>query len=88
MVIFKPSVRGSFSDRNELSKINTIIQKESLDERTKNGIINIFDSIMKQCDISYKENECYKFIFKEIFLVTSDDIPEAYSEKRNIIVKY
>lgn len=87
MVVFKPCVRGSFSDRNELSKINTTIQKESLDERTRNGIINIFDSIMKQCDISYKENECYKFIFKEIFLVTSDDIPEAYSGKRNIIAK-
>lgn len=86
-MVFKPNVRGSFSDRNEINKINTIVQKESLDERTRNGIINIFDSLMKQCDISYKENECYKFIFKKIFLVTSDDIPEAYSEKRNIIVK-
>ena len=83
MTNYKPRVRGSFSDRNGIEKINTIIQKDNLDERTRNAIVNIFDEMADDCS----SKEFYNYIFKHIFLVTSDDIPEYNSEKREIVVE-
>ena len=46
MLSLKPRVRGGFSDRTKKEPINTIIQKDNLDERTRNKIINIIDVII------------------------------------------
>lgn len=82
MITFKPKVRGSFSDRNGITKINTIIQKDDLDERTRNIIVNLFDFIFDKC----KLNDAYEYIFKYIFCVTEDEIPYNKGDKRKVIV--
>lgn len=82
---FKPKVRGSFSDRNKLESINTIIQRDSLDERTRNRIINVLDYMFDCC--RYNLTELYNYIYKVIFCVTNDEIPSYADEKRKHIVK-
>ena len=84
---FKPRVRGSFSDRNGYAKINVEIQKNSLDERTRNGIVNLFDYILSECELRGKKEFCYKYIYKNIFCVTNDEIPYHGYEKRIPIVE-
>lgn len=77
MITFKPKVRGSFSDRNNIDTINTIIQKKDLDERTRNKIINIFDYIIDKCYYERSLDELYNYIYKVVFCVTNDEIPES-----------
>ena len=86
MLTFKPKVRGSFSDRYEKAKINTIIQKDNLDERTRNSIVNIFDIIINICNKKISLTEMYEYIFKYIFFVTEDEIPYDKYEQRKVIV--
>ncbi len=83
MLSLKPRVRGGFSDRTKKEPINTIIQKDALDERTRNKIINIFDVIIYNCDRRYITNEFYDYIYKTVFCVTQDEIP--YNERQPII---
>ncbi len=84
--MFKPKVRGSFSDRTGNDKINMTIQKDELDERTRNTIVNLFDYILNVCENRNREDVCYSYIYKHIFCVTKDEIPYHYSEKRKYIV--
>lgn len=86
MITFKPKVRGSFSDRNGIIKINTIIQKDDLDERTRNTIVNFFDIIKDICFDKHILDDTYEYIFKYIFCVTADEIPYYESDKRKVIV--
>ena len=86
MVRFEPRVRGSFSDRNKLNSINTVIQKDDLDERTINRIINIFDDII---DYSFRKgdsDELYDYIYKCVFCVTSDEMPMGDGARRQNII--
>lgn len=83
MLSLKPRVRGGFSDRTNKEHINTIIQKDNLDERTRNKIINIIDVIIEHCDNSYKIDEFYNHIYKTVFCVTRDEIP--YNRRQPII---
>ncbi len=87
MLTFRPRVRGAFSDRNEIDTINTIIQKNDLDKRTRNGIVNLLDFLIKTCEIEYSIDSFYEYVYKGIFCLTSDEIPYYSSERReNIIV--
>ncbi|MBQ7141223.1 MAG: hypothetical protein IJO32_06955 [Bacilli bacterium] len=86
MTVFKPCVRGSFSDRNGICKINTTIQKNNLDQRTRNNIVNLFDYLLTMCEKRSKIEACYLYIYKCIFCVTSDEIPYYNSERRKEIV--
>lgn len=84
--MIKPRVRGGFSDRNEIEKINQEIQINSLDNRTRNNIINFLDdiySLIKQRD---KEHEFKNFVYREIFILTKDSIPQYFSSMRDKIV--
>ena len=84
--MFKPKVRGSFSDRNGYVKINVEIQKNNLDERTRNSIVNLFDYILSRCELTGKKEACYQYVYKSIFCVTADEIPFHGYEKRIPIV--
>ena len=86
MAVYKPRTRNSFSDRNGISTINNTIQKTDLDERTRNTIVNFFDGIIKYYENIDMEDTLYNYIYKHIFVLTKDDIPNRYSEKRNIII--
>lgn len=86
MLELKPRLRGSFSDRNKIVEINKIIQKDNLDERTRNKIINIFDSITSYYGSRGYTDEFYNYIYKEIFCFTKDEIPSYSSERREKIV--
>lgn len=83
MLSLKPRVRGGFSDRTNKEPINTIIQKDNLDERTRNNIINIIDVIINNCHKSSKLDELYNYIYKTVFCVTMDEIP--YNRRQPII---
>lgn len=87
MMTFKPRVRGAFADRNEITKINTIIQKDSLDDRTRNSIVNIIDVMLEICREKLGLTETYSYIFKYIFYVTADEIPYYAGDKRKVIVE-
>lgn len=87
MVVFKPRVRGAFSDRNGISKINTIIQKNSLDQRTRNSIVNLFDYMINKCDSNGKSKALFLYIYKCIFFVTEDEMPYYQYEQRKQIVE-
>lgn len=87
MITFKPRVRGAFADRNEITKINTIIQKDSLDDRTRNSIVNIIDVMLEICRNKLGLTETYSYIFKYIFYVTNDEIPYYDGDKRKVIVE-
>lgn len=82
MIDFRPRIRGVFSDRNKISYINLLINKNILDECTKNQIINIFDEIIEFCAKKKMLDNFYEYIYKSIFIVTSDDIP---NNRRKII---
>lgn len=86
MITYKPRVRDAFSDRNSLEPINKKIQKDSLDERTRNGIINIIDAILDEVISEYEQKKFYDYVYKYIFYVTADDIPHYNSDKRKNIV--
>lgn len=88
MVIFKPSIRGGFSDRNGIKKISTIIQKNGLDERTRNGIVNIFDNVLDYIGNNSNSRLLYEHIYFNIFNVTRDEKPNYNSECREQIVDY
>ena len=88
MTVFKPSIRGGFSDRNGIRKISTVIQKNNLDERTRNGIVNIID---KTFDFIGNDVDCrllYEHIYFNIFNVTKDEKPYYNYECREQIVDY
>lgn len=86
MVTFKPSVRDSFSDRNGLNVINKTIQKDDLDERTRNEIINFVDLLIKDSSRRCLQDEMFDFIYKRIFYVTDDEIPSHFYEKRQYVI--
>lgn len=78
--VLKPSVRKGYSDRNNIVKINTDIQVDDLDGRTRNKIINIFNTIF----LNFFDNRdrdvkpLIEYMYEEIFDLSIDDIP-AYS---------
>ena len=86
MVDYKPKVRGGFSDRNKQCPINTIIQKDNLDERTRNAIVNLVDFIIEHCERNGEGEYFYQYVYKTVFCLTSDDIPSYESAKREKIV--
>lgn len=86
MLSLKPRVRGGFSDRTKKEPISTIIQKDNLDERTRNKIINIIDVIIDNCDKGYKLDKFYNYIYKTVFCVTKNEIPYYDSDKRQNII--
>lgn len=86
MIAYKPKVRGSFSDRNKIETINTIIQKDNLDSRTRNGIVNLVDFLIETLEHKYSLDDFYEYIYKAIFCLTSDEIPYYPSEQRKHIM--
>lgn len=82
----KPRVRGAFSDRNGISKINTTIQKNNLDQRTRNSIINVFDYMIGKCEYNCKLENLYLYIYRYIFYVTKDEMPSYNYQRREQIV--
>ena len=87
MTVLKPRVRGAFSDRNGISKISTVIQKNSLDQRTRNGIVNLFDYIINTCESRGKSKALFLYIYRCIFYVTKDEMPYYEYEQRDEIVE-
>ena len=87
MLSLKPRVRGGFSDRTKKVPISKIIQKDDLDERTRNRIINIIDAIIDNCDKKCKTDGLYNYIYKTIFCVTVDEMPYYNYDKRKTIVE-
>lgn len=87
MTLLKPRVRGAFSDRNGISKINTTIQKNNLDQRTRNSIVNIFDYIIDKCESKGKNEYLFLYIYKRIFYVTKDEMPYYEDDQRKQIVE-
>ena len=87
MTVLKPRVRGAFSDRNGISKINTTIQKNTLDQRTRNSIVNLFDYIINICESKGKNKTLFLYIYKCIFCVTKDEMPHYEYEQREQIVE-
>lgn len=81
-VLLRPKVRNGFSDRNGINKINTILQKDDLDERTRNQIINVIDMTIKIVEDRGLAEEFYEYIYKHIYSVTEDSIPYYDSDKR------
>lgn len=88
MTIFKPSIRGGFSDRNGINKISRVIQKTDLDERTRNGIVNIFDKVIDGIHSERDVSLLYEHIYFNIFNVTRDEKPYYNYECREQIVDY
>ena len=88
MAILKPCVRGGFSDRNGITKINTVIQKDNLDQRTRNGIVNLFDDIVELCQKKGKEELLFQYIYNHIFCVTKDEKPFYSFKCRDEITDY
>lgn len=88
MVVFKPGVRGGFSDRNGINKISIIIQKNDLDERTRNGIVNIIDKTFDDIGNDTGRKLLYEYIYFNIFNVTKDEKPKYNYECRNQIADY
>lgn len=84
--MLKPRIRGGFSDRNGFEVINQEIQLKDLDERTRNKIINLLDDIYKIVKEEGKTVELKKYIYKDIFVLTQDDIPASFSTMRDEIV--
>lgn len=85
MIAYKPKVRGAFSDRNKIETINIIIQKDDLDSRTRNGIVNLVDFLIETLKHKYSLDDFYEYIYKVIFCLTSDEIPYYPSEQRKHI---
>ena len=86
MISYKPKVRGAFSDRNKIETINTIIQKDDLDSRTRNGIVNLVDFLIETLEHKHSLDNFYEYIYKVIFCLTSDEMPYYPSERREHIV--
>lgn len=78
MFMFRPQVRGGFSDRNGIKKINTIEQIDGFDERTRKSIINLFDVIDERLQFLSKAKEFYNYVYKNVFISTQDEIPSYY----------
>lgn len=85
MIAYKPKVRGAFSDRNKIETINIIIQKDDLDSRTRNGIVNLVDFLIETLEHKHSLDDFYEYIYKAIFCLTSDEIPYYPSEQRKHI---
>ena len=56
----KVQLRGGFSDRRKINPLNTEMQTNDLDERTRNKIANLFKG---WCD-EIRMNGCEKYFFK------------------------
>lgn len=77
--MFVPRVRGSFSDRNNIKKINEMIQIDSFDNRTRTLIMNLLDDIFdKRLNHSIYGEQFYNYLYKEVFVTTKDDVPIFY----------
>ena len=85
MIAYKPKVRGAFSDRNKIETINIIIQKDDLDSRARNGIVNLVDFLIETLKHKHSLDDFYEYIYKAIFCLTSDEIPYYPSEQRKHI---
>ena len=57
----KVQLRGGFSDRRKINPLNTEMQIDNLDERTRNKIANLFKG---WCD-EIRMNGCEKYFFKK-----------------------
>lgn len=68
----KINFRGGFSDRNKIKPINTEIQLDSLDERTRVKIYNLLNSYYNNAlcdDFSYENQDDFcRFIIAEVFV--------------------
>lgn len=69
----KVQLRGGFSDRRKINPLNTEMQIDNLDERTRNKIANLFKG---WCD-EIRKNECQIYFFKkyinDVFVKFVDD---------------
>ena len=70
--MLKVNRRGGFSDRNGIEPLNTEIQLNSLDERTRNVIINTIKSIYMYlyegfCWNSLEKQKFNKYIIREVY---------------------
>ncbi len=75
MTKFKPRVRGSFSDRNGIDTINTKIQIDFFDDRTRNNIMNLLDYIIDYIINHNNGKKYYKYVYLDIFQATRDEMP-------------
>lgn len=69
--------RGGFSDRNGLVNINSIIQKDSLDERTRIALINTTSDTIKWLltKNNAKIEDFIKFLYCDVLKLKSTQIP-------------
>lgn len=72
MIAYKPKVRGSFSDRNKIENSNIIIQKDDLNSRTRNEIVNLADFLVETLEHKHSLGAFYEYIYKAIFCLTLD----------------
>ena len=78
MGILKVNLRGGFSDRHDIKKINTTIQLDKLDERTRIAIVNRINSLYNNYfgkDIiitDYRGREFWHDILSNVYLQVVD----------------
>ena len=62
----KVQLRGGFSDRRKINPLNTEMQIDDLDERTRNKIANLFK---EWCD-EIEKNEYQIYFFKKYIRIS------------------
>lgn len=83
----KVSVRGGFSDRNNIKTVNTEMQVTSLDERTRIKIVNTFNLIFSDVfgDDSRKENMFWIGVMSEVYNQPVDYSPNVIYSRPEMI---
>ena len=76
--IKKVQIRNGFSDRNNIDKLNTIIQTDSFDKRTRICLYNYFINVIENGGYGYNlsssaHKDLYLDIYKNAYCETVDD---------------
>ena len=73
--MLKPSVRGGFSDRNGISKINIDMQLDHLDERSRNVLVNYYRLILDEINKYNCCNNLFTYVYTCIFCMPINTMP-------------
>ena len=85
MANHKVQLRGGFSDRNKIEPINTELQTEDFDDRTKTAIINLLRSWTNDLTEEGCEN-FYIPLLKDVFCEYIDDQMTTWARFKNEVV--
>ena len=88
--IKKVQIRNGFSDRNNIDKLNTIIQTDSFDERTRIQLYNYFAYIIEDdCHFAINHKNFYLDVLDNVYCEIIDNYDEySISEYRETCKGY